>query len=80
MLEWMLFGLQAARVYGYTRRVWHRPSDGGCYMVCRSANLPPAATGTRAVHVTDYISCAVVRAGEGGTELVSVYFDDAQVG
>jgi hypothetical protein len=31
----------AAREYRYARRVWHRPSDGGCYVVCRSCDFPP---------------------------------------
>ena len=32
----------AAREYQYARRVWHRPCDGGCYVVCRGLPLPDA--------------------------------------
>lgn len=32
----------AAREYQYARRVWHRPSDGGCYVICRGLPLPDA--------------------------------------
>jgi hypothetical protein len=32
----------AAREYQYARRVWHRPSDGGCYVLCRGLALPDA--------------------------------------
>lgn len=34
--------LQAAREYQYARRVWHRPSDGGAYVLCRGLPLPDA--------------------------------------
>lgn len=33
----------AAREYTYARRVWHRPSDGGCYAICRSLGPGAAA-------------------------------------
>lgn len=35
-----MHAVQAARVYSYARRVWHRPNDGGCYMICRATKLP----------------------------------------
>ena len=33
---------QAAREYQYARRVWHRPADGGAYVLCRGLPLPDA--------------------------------------
>ena len=36
----------AAREYQYARRVWHRPSDGGAYVLCRG--LPMADAGQHA--------------------------------
>lgn len=33
----------APREYNYARRVWHRPSDGGCYVICKAMNLPQGA-------------------------------------
>ena len=40
--------LQAAREYQYARRVWHRPADGGCYVLCRGMPLPDAGAAARA--------------------------------
>ena len=53
----------AARVYLYARRVWERPSDGGCYILSRSTpelNMPPGKG--RAHRVDDYASGQVIRA------------------
>ena len=73
---------QAAREYQYARRVWHRPADGGCYVVCRGLALPDTPggpSGGNAVKVTDFMSAAVLRAAPGGAEMVSLYFEDSLV-
>lgn len=71
----------AAREYCYARRVWHRPSDGGCYAICTRCELPPGGDGARCVPVKEFASCVCIRATPGGTgtELVTFYFEDSQV-
>ncbi len=49
------------RVYTYARRVWPRPSDGGCFCLSKAAEHP-AAPNTRAVNVEDFASAYVLRA------------------
>eukprot|EP00878_Enallax_costatus_P021596 GHUV01022880.1.p1 GENE.GHUV01022880.1~~GHUV01022880.1.p1 ORF type:complete len:550 (+),score=197.63 GHUV01022880.1:1412-3061(+) len=80
----------ASRSYMYARRVWHRPSDGGCYCLSKSCYYadPPALPG-RAVAVEDYVSGCVVRTpaeqvlpvGYAGAaaEVTLVYFEDSHV-
>jgi len=36
-------GPLAPRRYNYARRVWHRPSDGGCYSISQNCEIAPAA-------------------------------------
>lgn len=56
----------ASRSYLYARRVWPRPSDGGCYCLSKSCESPagtpavPALPG-RSVGVDDYCSGCVIR-------------------
>lgn len=84
----------APRLYEYARRVWHRPADGGCYAICRSCELPAVDVDAgisaqkisssrkeeaRAVRVAEFISCVVIRAVRGGTEVATVYFEDSKV-
>lgn len=80
----------ASRSYIYARRVWHRPSDGGCYCLARSCVYPdPLPLPGRAVAVEDYASGCVVRApaqqllppGHVGpaAEVTLVYFEDSHV-
>jgi hypothetical protein len=57
----------ASRSYVYARRVWPRPSDGGCYCLSRGCAPPPGAAPLpplpgRAVAVEDYSSGCVIRA------------------
>lgn len=80
----------ASRSYIYGRRVWHRPSDGGCYCLAKSCEFPgaPALPG-RAVAIDDYASGCVVKvpaqqllpAGYSGpaAEVTLVYFEDSHV-
>lgn len=80
----------ASRSYVYARRVWHRPSDGGCYCLAKSCSYPgaPALPG-KAVPVDDYVAGSVVRspakhllpAGHMGhaAEMMLVYFEDSHV-
>lgn len=76
----------APRDYVYCRRVWHRTSDGGCYVVNKSFSHPnvPVAEG-KVVRVTDFASAFVVRdvpaaSNRGpGAELLTVYFEDSRL-
>ena len=61
----------APRVYCYARRVWPRPSDGGCYSLARAVGggaggvaerAAAAAGGGRGVAVADFASGCVIRA------------------
>jgi hypothetical protein len=84
-----------SRSYLYARRVWPRPSDGGCYCLSKACTLPlstplPALPG-RSVAVDDYCSGCVIRApspqllppGAGAAgpaaEVFMVYFEDSHV-
>ncbi len=79
----------AQRSYVYARRVWARPSDGGCYVLARGCGAPAgAASPLRGVAVTDYSSGAVIRApaaallgGHSGpaAEVLMIYFEDSHV-
>lgn len=69
----------APREYDYARRVWHRPSDGGCYAISRQVELPADPSTPKAVKVVDFVSCSLIRAVPGGTEIASFYFEDSQV-
>ncbi|KAK9805498.1 hypothetical protein WJX72_001542 [[Myrmecia] bisecta] len=76
----------AARDYIYGRRVWGRPSDGGCYVVNVGLDLPGVLPPGRSVPVKDYISLSVVRAcasckgyPEGAAEVITMYFEDPGV-
>ena len=62
----------AAREYNYVRRVWPRPTAGGCYAICRACDAPaassggpggsPGGDGFRAVRVGEFVSSFVIRA------------------
>lgn len=52
----------ADREYVYARRVWERPSDGGCYALSLPCTHPKADLDSRAVLVRDHVSAFVVRA------------------
>jgi hypothetical protein len=85
----------APRVYTYARRVWPRPSDGGCYALARACPgaiaeraASAAGAGHRGVAITDFASGCVIRApppalvppGAGpAAEVLMVYFEDAHV-
>jgi hypothetical protein len=84
-----------SRSYLYARRVWPRPSDGGCYCLSKACTLPlstplPALPG-RSVAVDDYCSGCVIRAPSPqllppgadaagpAAEVFMVYFEDSHV-
>ena len=67
-----------ARKYEYARRVWNRPSDGGCYAISKSCELPSPGP-NRYVQVKEYISGCVIKSSESGTEILTAYFEDSQV-
>jgi hypothetical protein len=80
----------ASRSYIYARRVWHRPSDGGCYCLSKACAFDAApALPCRAVSVEDYVAGCVVRSPaaqllppgcEGpAAEVLLVYFEDSHV-
>ena len=71
----------AARRYDYARRVWHRPSDGGCYVVCRSCDVAEEeqAQAPRAVPVLDFTSASVIQATPTGCQISTLYYEDSQV-
>jgi len=70
----------SGRTYEYARRVWTRPSDGGCYAICKSCDLPsgdqPALK--KYVKVIEYISACCIEAIDGGTRITTVYFENNQ--
>jgi hypothetical protein len=86
-------GPLASRRYNYARRVWHRPSDGGCYTIAQSCeissdDITAAAVNLnnlqsrdkiRAVSVLEFTSASVIRAVAGGSEISTFYFEDSQV-
>jgi hypothetical protein len=80
----------ASRSYIYARRVWARPSDGGCYCLSKSCTFPtPPPLSGRCVAVEDYCSGCVIKtpsvdllpAGFAGpaAEVLMVYFEDSHV-
>lgn len=69
----------SARSYEYARRVWTRPSDGGCYAISKSCTLPSGHGQKKYVLVKEYISGCRIRSTEDGTEILTVYFEDSQV-
>ncbi|KAF8064545.1 Ank3 [Scenedesmus sp. PABB004] len=83
----------ASRAYLYARRVWPRPSDGGCYCLSKACAPPGGgaapALPARGVSVDDYVSGCVVRAPAPGllprgyagpaAEVFMVYFEDSHV-
>ncbi|KAF6258595.1 hypothetical protein COO60DRAFT_1101716 [Scenedesmus sp. NREL 46B-D3] len=80
----------ASRSYIYGRRVWHRPSDGGCYSLSKACSFEASpALPCRAVSVGDFVAGCVVRrpaaqllpAGCDGpaAEVLMVYFEDSHV-
>ncbi|KAI8102534.1 hypothetical protein M9435_006132 [Picochlorum sp. BPE23] len=69
----------SARSYQYARRVWTRPSDGGCYAISKSCTLPSGNGQNKYVLVKEYISGCRIRRTEDGTEILTVYFEDSQV-
>jgi hypothetical protein len=80
----------ASRSYIYARRVWDRPSDGGCYCLSKACSYEaPPALPCRAVSVEDYVAGCVVRSPavqllppgcEGpAAEVLMVYFEDSHV-
>jgi len=66
------------RTYEYARRVWTRPSDGGCYAISKSCDLPTKGP-QKYVQVKEYISGCIIRGADGGTEILTAYFEDSQV-
>jgi hypothetical protein len=80
----------ASRSYIYARRVWHRPSDGGCYCLSKACSFESApALPCRAVSVEDYVAGCVVRSPAAqllppgcvgpAAEVLMVYFEDSHV-
>jgi len=70
----------SARSYQYARRVWTRPSDGGCYAISKSCSLPSGdGDSKKYVLVKEYISACRISRIEEGTEICTVYFEDSQV-
>eukprot|EP00890_Picochlorum_soloecismus_P005170 jgi/Picsp_1/5654/NSC_03013-R1_lipid-binding start domain-containing protein len=67
-----------ARKYEYARRVWNRPSDGGCYAISKSCELPSPGP-NKYVQVKEYISGCIIKSSENGTEILTAYFEDSQV-
>lgn len=49
-------GPLASRRYNYARRVWHRPSDGGCYSIAQHCEISPAAVTAAAASSTTSLS------------------------
>lgn len=45
-------GPLASRRYNYARRVWHRPSDGGCYSIAQCCEIAPEAITAAAVNAS----------------------------
>jgi hypothetical protein len=43
-------GPLASRRYNYARRVWHRPSDGGCYTIAQGCEITSDAINAAAAH------------------------------
>ncbi|KAK2077172.1 hypothetical protein QBZ16_004806 [Prototheca wickerhamii] len=67
-------------------RVWPRASDGGCYAINRRVELAGEEARVRgAVAVSEYVSCAAIRAappapdGRPCAELVTLYYEDSAV-
>eukprot|EP00775_Hariotina_reticulata_P006722 gene6722-6941_t len=80
----------ASRSYIYTRRVWPRPSDGGCYCLSKSCTFPnPPPLAGRSVGVEDYCSGCVIKTPSldllpasfagSAAEVLMVYFEDSHV-
>lgn len=70
----------SARRYEYARRVWTRPSDGGCYAISKSCSLPTdTSLPSKYVLVKEYISACLIKSTPGGTRILTVYFEDSQV-
>lgn len=80
----------ASRSYTYARRVWHRPSDGGCYCLSKSCSFDnPLPLPNRAVAVEDYVAGCAIRTpapqllppGCSGpaAEVLLVYYEDSHV-
>lgn len=83
----------ASRSYMYARRVWPRPSDGGCYCLSKACPAPGSASALpgRGVSVEDYSSGCVIRAPSSqllppgadaaapAAEVFMVYFEDSRV-
>jgi hypothetical protein len=67
-----------ARKYEYARRVWNRPSDGGCYAISKSCELPSPGP-NKYVKVKEYISGCIIKSSKNGTEILTAYFEDSQV-
>lgn len=70
----------SARRYEYARRVWTRPSDGGCYAIAKACSLPPDdSLPSKYVLVKEYVSACLIRRTSSGTQIVTIYFENSQV-
>jgi len=70
----------SARSYEYARRVWTRPSDGGCYAIAKSCSLPTdSSLPSKYVLVKEYVSACLIKSTLTGTRILTVYFEDSQV-
>lgn len=67
----------SGRMYEYARRVWTRPSDGGCYAICRQCPLPSASPSSYCL-VKEYVSACAIEATQEGTRITTVYFENNQ--
>lgn len=68
----------SGRKYEYARRVWTRPSDGGCYAICKQCRLPSGDGPAKYCLVKEYISACLIEATETGTRITTVYFENNQ--
>ena len=64
-------------MYEYARRDWTRPTDGGCYAICRQCPLPSASPSSYCL-VKEYVSACAIEATQEGTRITTVYFENNQ--
>lgn len=68
----------SGRSYEFARRVWTRPSDGGCYAICKSCPLPSGDGPSQYCLVKEYVSACCIEGTEQGTRITTVYFENNQ--
>lgn len=68
----------SGRNYEYARRVWTRPSDGGCYAICKACTLPSGVGPSKYCLVKEYVSACCIEGTEEGTRITTVYFENNQ--